>query len=78
MVAAILLGREGSVGFPCKNRSHVLERPLMAYPLLSAKNSKLIDKIYVSTDSTKMKDIANNYWLKQHGFSESMTPYEEE
>lgn len=61
MIAAILLGREGSVGFPGKNLSHVLGRPLMAYPLLAAKNSKFVDKIYVSTDSTKIKDVGREY-----------------
>lgn len=61
MIAALLLGREGSVGFPGKNIYPVLGRPLMAYPLLAAKNSKFVDKVYVSTDSPKIKEIGRQY-----------------
>lgn len=58
MIAALLLGREGSVGFPNKNVYPILGRPLMEYPLLAALNSKLVDEVYVSTDSVKIKNIA--------------------
>ncbi len=61
MIPAILLGREGSVGFPGKNVYSVLGRPLMAYPILAAKKSEYIDKIFVSTDSDKIKGIAREY-----------------
>lgn len=57
MIAALLLGREGSVGFPGKNTYPVLGRPLMEYPLLAALNSRFVDEVYVSTDSEKIKDI---------------------
>lgn len=56
-----MLGREGSVGFPGKNTHPVLGRPLMAYPLLAAKHSRFIGRIYVSTDSPKIKAIAHAY-----------------
>lgn len=61
MIPAILLGREGSVGFPGKNVYPVLGRPLMAYPLLAATNSEYVDKVYVSTDSEKIKGIGREY-----------------
>jgi hypothetical protein len=61
MIAALMIGREGSVGFPGKNIYPVLGKPLMAYPLLAAKNSKFIDKIYISTDSPKIKAIGREY-----------------
>ncbi len=61
MIAALLIGREGSVGFPGKNVYPVLGKPLMAYPLLAARNSKLVDKIYISTDSEKIKSIGREY-----------------
>lgn len=32
----------------------------MIYPLLAAMNSKYVDEVYVSTDSEKIKDVANN------------------
>jgi len=61
MIAALLLGREGSVGFPGKNVSPVLGRPLMAYPLLAAKHAASVDEVYVSTDSERIKTIAREY-----------------
>lgn len=57
MVAALLLGRERSIGFPGKNTYPVLGRPLLLYPLLAAKNSRYIDKVYLSTDSEAYKEI---------------------
>ena len=61
MIAALLLGRAGSVGFPEKNLYPVLGKPLMAYPLIAAKNANFVDKVYVSTDSTKIKEIGCKY-----------------
>jgi hypothetical protein len=61
MIPALLLGREGSVGFPGKNFYPVLGRPLMTFPLMAAKNAKFVDKTYVSTDSQKIKDIGRSY-----------------
>lgn len=58
MIAALLLGREGSLGFPGKNVHPVLGRPLMVYPLLAARHAQLVDEVYVSTDSDRMKQIA--------------------
>lgn len=57
MIAALLLGREDSVGFPGKNVYKVLGRPLMEYPLLAALNANSVDEVYVSTDSKKIKKI---------------------
>ena len=58
MIAALLLGRDGSTGFPGKNTFPVLGRPMMAYPILAAKHAKYIDRIFVSTDSDRIKKIA--------------------
>lgn len=58
MICAILIGREGSSGFPNKNVYPLLGRPLVAYPLMAAQGCKEIDRIYVSTDSPKIKEIA--------------------
>lgn len=57
MIAALLLGREGSQGFPGKNLYPVMGRPLMEYPLLAAKYAKTVNATYVSTDSPKIKEI---------------------
>ena len=61
MIIALLIGREGSVGFPGKNIYPVLGRALMEYPLLAACNAKSVDKVYVSTDSENIKQISRNY-----------------
>ena len=64
MVVALILGREGSEGFPGKNTFPVLGRPLMSYPLMAACAAKQVDKVYVSTDSAKIKNIALEYGAK--------------
>lgn len=46
------------MGFPGKNIYPVLGRPMMQYPLLAAKHCKYVDKIFLSTDSKKMEEIA--------------------
>ena len=61
MICALMIGREGSTGFPGKNVAPVLGRPLMAYPLLAAQESKHVERSYVSTDSEKIKAIALEY-----------------
>ena len=70
MIIALLLGREGSEGFPGKNLYPVLGRPLMEYPLLAAIESASVDEVYVSTDSKKIKDIAkkNKATTKTYNF----------
>ena len=64
MVVALMLGREGSEGFPGKNTHPVLGRPMMSYPLLAAKSATLVDEIYVSTDSDNIKNIAQEHGAK--------------
>ena len=61
MIAALLLGRKGSVGFPGKNTMPVLGRPLCAYPMLAAINSKYVDKLYISTDDGQIMAIGSEY-----------------
>ena len=61
MNVAILIGREGSSGYPDKNVTPILGKPLVAWPLAAAKAVKEIDRIYVSTDSPRIKSIAQEY-----------------
>lgn len=61
MIIAIMIGRKGSRGFPGKNTYKVLGRALCEYPLIAAKKSKFIDKIYVATDCNKIKKISSKY-----------------
>jgi GTP:adenosylcobinamide-phosphate guanylyltransferase len=61
MICALLLGREGSSGFPGKNVYPVFGRPLMTYPLMAAKDSQYVNQVFVSTDSPKIMEIARKY-----------------
>lgn len=61
MICALMIGRAGSTGFPGKNVAPVLGRPLAAYPLMAAQNSKYIDKIFVSTDCPKIMKVAEQF-----------------
>lgn len=61
MIAALVIGREGSTGFPGKNTYPVLGRPLMAYPLLAARGARSVDAVYVSTDSPAIKSIGRSH-----------------
>jgi len=64
MIAALLIGRKGSVGFPGKNLYPVLGRPLSFYPMIAAKSSKLIDKTYLSTDCEGLMKLARDHDVK--------------
>ena len=61
MITALMLGREGSTGFPGKNTFPILGRPMMVYPILAAKAARHVDAIYVSTDSEKIKQVAREH-----------------
>lgn len=56
MIAAILIGRKGSQGFPNKNTAPIFGRPLFAYPLRAACAVKDIDSVIVSSDDLTIKD----------------------
>ena len=58
---AIIPARSGSKGVPDKNILPLSGYPLLAYSILAAKNSKAIDKVFVSTDSKAYADIAIEY-----------------
>ena len=61
MIAALMIGRAGSTGFPGKNVYPILGRPLAAYPLMAAEASRHVDKLYVSTDSPEIMAIARQF-----------------
>lgn len=61
MIVAILIGREGSTGFPGKNIYPLLGKPMVAYPLLAATDAASVERTYVSTDSNAIKKIALEY-----------------
>jgi CMP-N,N'-diacetyllegionaminic acid synthase len=60
-ILAVILARGGSKGIKNKNIININNKPLIAYTILEAKKSKYIDKIVVSTDSSKIISIAKKY-----------------
>ena len=61
MIIAIMIGRKGSRGFKGKNITKILNKYCCEYPLIAAKKSKFINKIFVSTDCPKIKKISKKY-----------------
>lgn len=58
---AIIPARSGSKGLPDKNIRLLSGKPLMAYSIEAARDSGLFDRVYVSTDSEKYKEIGEDY-----------------
>jgi hypothetical protein len=58
MIVAVNTGRKGSKGFPSKNNYKVLGKPLAYYSTKSALDTPEIDKVYMSTDDTKLMDMS--------------------
>lgn len=61
MIAALLIGRKGSQGFPGKNLYPICGRPLAYYPLMAAKETPLVDKVFLSTDCPDLKRLASQH-----------------
>ncbi len=57
MNPCLIIGRKGS-RVKDKNVQPIMGRPLVMYPILAAKNSRLIDEVFVSTDCEKIRTIA--------------------
>ena len=57
---AIIPARGGSKRIPNKNIRNFCGKPMISYILHEAQESKLFDKIHVSTDSESIKNIVNN------------------
>lgn len=64
MIPALILGRKGSTAFPGKNVYPVMGRKMSAYTMLSAKNAKLVDKVYISTDDEELMNLGEELGLE--------------
>ena len=58
---AIIPARGGSKGLPGKNILPLCGKPMIAYTIEAAKQSKYIDRVIVSTDDQKIAEIALQY-----------------
>lgn len=61
MICALMIGRAGSVGLPGKNIKKILGKRLFEYPLIAAKKSKFVSKIFVSTDCPVITNGSKKY-----------------
>ena len=64
MIAALILGRKGSKGFPGKNTSNIGGHPMAYYPMSAAKKCRDIDEAYISTDDERLVEIAKENGVK--------------
>ncbi len=58
MNIAIILARGGSKRIPRKNIKLFSGRPIIEYPIMTAKRSGLFDRVIVSTDDTEIAQVA--------------------
>jgi len=58
MNIVIIPARGGSKGIPKKNIIDLAGRPLIAWSIEQAKNSQLVDVVFVSTDDDEIADIS--------------------
>lgn len=58
MIAALLIGRKGSVGFPGKNLHLTCGHPLAYYPMMAAQEAPSVNKVFLSTDCPDLKALA--------------------
>jgi len=60
-IIAVIPARSGSKGLPNKNIKELAGKPLIAYSIMAAQKTKLIDRIIVSTDSEEYASLAIEY-----------------
>lgn len=63
-ILGLIPARGGSKGVPKKNSRLLGNRPLIAYTIFSAKESRLLESVVVSTDSREIFSIAESLNLK--------------
>jgi len=63
-ILAVIPARLGSKGLKKKNIKLINNKPLINYSISSSKKSKLLDKIFVSTESEEIKQIAEKQNIK--------------
>lgn len=60
-LVAVIPARSGSKRIPDKNITKIGNHPLLAYSIAQAKQSEVVDRIYVATDSPEYQEIALAY-----------------
>jgi len=60
-VLAVIAGRGGSKGLPGKNIRDLGGKPLIAWSIEAARQSRYVDRAIVSTDDTEIADVARSW-----------------
>src|SRR3989344_3087207 len=60
-VLAVVGARSGSKSIPHKNIKPLLDKPLMAWIIEAAKNSKFVSRVILSTDSAEYAEVGKKY-----------------
>ncbi len=60
-VCVVIPVKERSTRLPGKNLKDLCGKPMMAYPILAAKGAKGVSRVVVTTESLKIKEIAEQY-----------------
>jgi CMP-N,N'-diacetyllegionaminic acid synthase len=60
-VLVVIPVKEYSTRLPGKNLKDLWGKPMMAYPIIAAKGAKGVSRVVVSTESQKVKKIAEEY-----------------
>tara|TARA_Y100000816_G_scaffold291137_1_gene281590 strand:+ start:3634 stop:4356 length:723 start_codon:yes stop_codon:yes gene_type:complete len=63
-ILCVISARGGSKGIKNKNIIDFCGKPLIAWSILQAQKSKIIDNVYISTDSKKIAKISRKYGAK--------------
>jgi len=79
MNIAIIPARLGSKRILKKNIKNFLGKPMLCYPINAANKSKSIEKVFVTTDSEEIKNIAVKYgasvpFIRPKELSDDITP----
>ncbi len=81
-ILAVIPARGGSKGLPRKNLLEMCGKPLIAWTIEQAMHSKHIDRIFVSTDSREIADVAEKQgvdvpFLRPDEFARDSSPTSE-
>ena len=60
----VIIARAGSKGFPGKHTKMLLDKPVVAYSIEAALESRRIDHVIVTTDDPGVQAVANKYESK--------------
>ncbi|MBF0231432.1 MAG: acylneuraminate cytidylyltransferase family protein [Desulfamplus sp.] len=61
MFLAVIPARGGSKGIPGKNIKEINGKPLIAWSIEAAKESRILDEFLVSTDDERIAEVASRY-----------------